>query len=67
MDRRHCCVCGRMILPLDVYIWRMQGKICSQCILDREIPVGGRTSRAALRRGEWPGTTPRLKLAPAGR
>jgi hypothetical protein len=51
MDSGHCCVCGREILYMDVYILRMQGKICSQCVLERGIPVGGKISRAALHRG----------------
>jgi len=66
MDSRHCCVCGQKIRALDVYVWRVQGKICSQCILEREIPVGGRISRAALRRGEWYRVPQRLLLAPTG-
>lgn len=41
MDSRHCCVCGREIEALDVFILRAQGKICSRCLLDRGIPVGG--------------------------
>lgn len=51
MDSRHCCVCGQELLYMDVYILRMQGKICSQCVLERGIPVGGKISRAALHRG----------------
>lgn len=49
MDSRHCCVCSREIASLDVYILRAQGKICSQCVLERGIPVGGPSSgRQAL-------------------
>ncbi len=51
MDSRHCCVCGRAIEALDVYILRAQGKICSQCVLERDIPVGGVATRRQLRQG----------------
>jgi len=52
MDLRHCCVCGQSIVRMDVYILRAQGKICSSCLLERGIPVGGRVSREQLHRGE---------------
>jgi|GEM_PF-2952906 len=58
MDRGHCCVCGQAIGGMDVYGLRAQGKICSRCLLDRCIPVGGRMSRQALRRGERQGRQP---------
>ena len=53
MDGKHCCVCGQELLAFDVYILRAQGKICSRCLLERGIPVGGKISRQAFWRGKW--------------
>ncbi|WP_428559592.1 MAG: hypothetical protein ACP59X_14560 [Solidesulfovibrio sp. DCME] len=54
MEPRHCCVCGRHIEALDIFILRVQGKICSRCVVERGIPVGGRLSRRQLLRGTEP-------------
>ncbi len=51
MDARHCCVCGRELETLDVYVQRAQGKICSRCVLDRGIAIGGPREPRPV----WPG------------
>jgi hypothetical protein len=66
MDSRHCCVCGQEVTAMDVYILRVQGKICSQCLLERGIPVGGKVSRQWLHRGVPSGMTARPQLVPVG-
>jgi recombinational DNA repair protein (RecF pathway) len=64
MDSRHCCVCGREIASFDVYILRAQGKICSQCVVERGIPVGGPSSgRQPLPLRGW--RRPELRTPPA--
>lgn len=62
MDAGHGAVCGNPIEFMDVYILRAQGRICSRCVLSRGIPVSGRVSRQALRRGEWAGKACRPRL-----
>ncbi|MEA4858563.1 hypothetical protein [Solidesulfovibrio sp.] len=54
MDSRQCCVCGRPIEALDIFILRAQGRICSRCVVERGIPVGGQLSRRQLHRGNLP-------------
>uniref|UniRef100_I2Q5G2 Uncharacterized protein n=1 Tax=Desulfovibrio sp. U5L TaxID=596152 RepID=I2Q5G2_9BACT len=66
MDGRHCCVCGQKLARMDVYILRAQGKICSRCLLERGIPVGGRVSRQTLHRGDGCRSRPSGDLLPAG-
>jgi hypothetical protein len=66
MDSRHCCVCGHEIMQMDVYIFRLQGKICSRCVLERGIPVGGKVSRQMLHRGTWNGAPAQPRLATVG-
>ncbi len=66
MKGKDCCVCGQKIARLDVYIVRAQGKICSQCVLDRGIPVGGQVSRRMLRQGEERPARTAGNLLPAG-
>ena len=51
---------------MDVYILRAQGKICSRCLLERGIPVGGRVSRQTLHRGDGCRNRPAGDLLPAG-
>ncbi len=63
MDAGHCCVCGEAIGGLDVYALRAQGKICSRCLLERCIPVGGSMSREAIWNGERRGVRPRGRKA----
>lgn len=50
MPKRMCCACGEDIGEMDFFVRYPQGKICSACIVEKNISVsGGRGERSTLR------------------
>lgn len=50
MPKRMCCACGEDIGEMDFFVRYPQGKICSACIVEKNISVsGGRLEQSASR------------------